>query len=364
MFALLQWLYDRANRVYEFFGTLYWSIRNVALNAWTWVRNAINTAWEYATEKASNAFHNALAWVNTYIVPRIQDARNWAVDAYNKAVSALSTAGAWIENKAREIWAKVLEIKDWLIVQILLGVNRAIAGAKAIVDGVSAIWNNLVANVKRDLSNWINNVENKIELVKEELGLTDPEKQESFLAFVTDPVGWFAAYLISIFMLVLEFSLAYALGTTKGSLPPWPSFSVGGEGGPYPVSPGPSPDASGLAKPLTSLWRSGYRFRAGHRAIDFGCTKDQTVFASHSGKVVVSGWSNVGYGFYVVIQGGEWWSLYAHLSQPLVGEGQYVEASQPIGLCDCTGNSTCNHLHFELKHHGVYVDPGLIFGVG
>jgi murein DD-endopeptidase MepM/ murein hydrolase activator NlpD len=48
-------------------------------------------------------------------------------------------------------------------------------------------------------------------------------------------------------------------------------------------------------------------------------------------------------------------SMYGHLSQTFVHEGQYVEAGQIIGVVGKTGIATGVHLHFEIR-----IDPMLL----
>jgi murein DD-endopeptidase MepM/ murein hydrolase activator NlpD len=53
-------------------------------------------------------------------------------------------------------------------------------------------------------------------------------------------------------------------------------------------------------------------------------------------------------------------TLYAHLSRPLVRPGQHVRTGEQIGIAGCTGWCTGTHLHFELRHGGVAMDPTLL----
>lgn len=53
-------------------------------------------------------------------------------------------------------------------------------------------------------------------------------------------------------------------------------------------------------------------------------------------------------------------TLYAHCSKILVKEGQIVAQGQKIAEAGSTGNSTGNHLHFEIRVDDRFVDPSKI----
>ena len=48
---------------------------------------------------------------------------------------------------------------------------------------------------------------------------------------------------------------------------------------------------------------------------------------------------------------------YAHMTQTAVTAGEAVTAGQVIGYVGNTGDSTGNHLHFEVMQNGVRVNP-------
>ena len=90
----------------------------------------------------------------------------------------------------------------------------------------------------------------------------------------------------------------------------------------------------------------------GYNAVDIGTPVGTTLYAAAAGQVIIaraSGW-NGGYGKYIAIShynGTQ--TVYGHLSEVLVSEGETVSQGQVIGLTGNTGNSTGPHLHFEVR---------------
>jgi murein DD-endopeptidase MepM/ murein hydrolase activator NlpD len=67
------------------------------------------------------------------------------------------------------------------------------------------------------------------------------------------------------------------------------------------------------------------------------------------------------YGLYVIVEHGDGTStLYAHMSQIAVVQGQVVSTGQLLGFGGATGYATGNHLHFEVRIGDNVADP-LIF---
>lgn len=95
-----------------------------------------------------------------------------------------------------------------------------------------------------------------------------------------------------------------------------------------------------------------------HRAIDIANSYGSPVYAADDGVVVTSGWSNGGYGYYVVVDHGNGMqTLYGHNSKNLVYPGQRVSRGETIARMGSTGNSTGNHVHFEVIVNGVKRNP-------
>lgn len=100
-----------------------------------------------------------------------------------------------------------------------------------------------------------------------------------------------------------------------------------------------------------------YFGNAGHRGTDIPAPEGTPILAAHSGTVLVSGW-NDSYGNQVLLDNGAGLSTrYAHMTQTAVTAGETVTAGQVIGYVGSTGDSTGNHLHFEVMQGGVRVNP-------
>jgi len=103
-------------------------------------------------------------------------------------------------------------------------------------------------------------------------------------------------------------------------------------------------------------------FHARHRGIDVSLWGGTPISATHAGTVACGGWVGGHFGNLVIIRSEgdppEWESWYGHLDQVLVRQGQEVERGQLIALSGNTGEKTTGaHLHYEIHHFGVPVDP-------
>ncbi len=94
-----------------------------------------------------------------------------------------------------------------------------------------------------------------------------------------------------------------------------------------------------------------------HKGIDLSGATGTPIVATGNGVVVKDG-RGTGYGLQVLIDHGFGYkSRYAHLSKIDVVEGQEVKRGQKIGELGATGLASGPHLHYEVIHRGVPVDP-------
>lgn len=112
---------------------------------------------------------------------------------------------------------------------------------------------------------------------------------------------------------------------------------------------------------LSSLFGGRYLFGRwdSHTGTDIPAPAGTEIHAAQGGVVsYVSSNKNSSYGWYCMISHGNGYvTLYAHQRvKPIVTEGQTVAKGDVIGYVGTTGNSTGNHLHFELRINGARAD--------
>ena len=120
-----------------------------------------------------------------------------------------------------------------------------------------------------------------------------------------------------------------------------------------------------FAVPVSGYNSSGFGYRLHpilntvrfHYGTDFAANSGDDVLAFADGVVTLAARSD-SYGNYITIDHGDGWtSLYAHCSRLYVKSGQRVSAGERIALVGSTGLATGPHLHFELQHDGMYLNP-------
>jgi len=130
--------------------------------------------------------------------------------------------------------------------------------------------------------------------------------------------------------------------------------------------PPPTPDElaaeikKGLLKwPVEGMIFSlfGRRWGRNHDGLDISAPTGSSVSAAKSGDVIFVGRKG-GYGVVVEIRHDEHYlTIYAHLSETLVEEGDRVRIGQTIGKVGCTGRCTGPHCHFEVRYDDTPQNP-------
>ena len=108
---------------------------------------------------------------------------------------------------------------------------------------------------------------------------------------------------------------------------------------------------------------SGFGYRtydnAFHKGIDLACSAGSPIYAADSGTVIIAGYSATAGNWIVIDHGGGLVTKYMHASALYVSAGQSVSKGQNIAAVGSTGNSSGNHLHFQVEVNGTAVNPYL-----
>ena len=112
-------------------------------------------------------------------------------------------------------------------------------------------------------------------------------------------------------------------------------------------------------KPINGIISSAFNDRQSHFGIDLTSAPKENVMATLEGTVIYAGF-DPNYGNVIVLQhNNDFLSLYKHNDLLLKEIGEHVLAGEVIAIVGNTGLlSTGLHLHFELWHKGVPVNPG------
>jgi murein DD-endopeptidase MepM/ murein hydrolase activator NlpD len=119
-------------------------------------------------------------------------------------------------------------------------------------------------------------------------------------------------------------------------------------------------------KPADGYFTSGFGVRVSpfgegaekmHEGLDIANVTGTPIHAPAQATVVFAGRKS-GYGNIVILDHGyglETW--YGHTSKILVKPGQLIRRGQSIALMGNSGHSTGSHVHYEVRVHGIPVDP-------
>jgi len=117
-----------------------------------------------------------------------------------------------------------------------------------------------------------------------------------------------------------------------------------------------------FSPPVKGEISAPYNVRNKHYGIDLIAPKDSPILSVLRGTVISAGW-DMDFGFTIAIQhANNLITLYKHNSALLKEVGDFVKAGEAIAIIGNTGEKTDGpHLHFELWHNGVSIDPEMIY---
>lgn len=103
--------------------------------------------------------------------------------------------------------------------------------------------------------------------------------------------------------------------------------------------------------------------RSPHSGVDLRADQGTPVRSIQSGKVVLIADHFFSGKSVILDHGGAIQSMYFHLENTMVNEGDRVKQGQVIGRVGSTGRATGPHLHFGLRVNGARVDPFQFFAI-
>lgn len=98
---------------------------------------------------------------------------------------------------------------------------------------------------------------------------------------------------------------------------------------------------------------------ANHKGLDLGASTGSIIISAIAGNVIEAS-SEGDFGRHLKIQNQDIIVTYAHCSELLVKEGDYIEQGMQIAKVGATGKATGPHLHFEVRRDSRAVDPQMI----
>jgi hypothetical protein len=95
-----------------------------------------------------------------------------------------------------------------------------------------------------------------------------------------------------------------------------------------------------------------------HEGQDFTAPTGTEIYSTGNGRVKAVKKQRFGFGYHVIVDHGYGFeTIYAHMSEILVRQGQEVKRGDVLGLVGNTGTSTAPHLHYEVHKNGRPINP-------
>lgn len=114
---------------------------------------------------------------------------------------------------------------------------------------------------------------------------------------------------------------------------------------------------AGFADRRTYKYKGKEIDKAVHLGIDLASTANASVTAANSGKVILAQFVGIFGNSVIIDHGFGLCSLYSHLNQISVNNGELVQKGDDIGVTGMTGLAGGDHLHFSMIVHNVFVNP-------
>lgn len=124
------------------------------------------------------------------------------------------------------------------------------------------------------------------------------------------------------------------------------------------IQPMSNPNLTKLVSGFGFRMHPIYKVRLMHTGVDFHADRGTPVYATGDGVIITTARNAGGYGNEIEVDHGFGYvTKYAHLERFNVAIGQKVKRGELIGYSGSSGAATAPHLHYEVIHDGVKVNP-------
>ncbi len=108
---------------------------------------------------------------------------------------------------------------------------------------------------------------------------------------------------------------------------------------------------------MSQIYRVSLGFGGRHTGVDIATSYNTPVIATADG-IVIEARSDTLYGNHVILKHKNGYeTLYAHMSSIRVKKGERVRKGQLLGFVGMTGHTTGPHVHYEVRHNGIPLNP-------
>ena len=114
-----------------------------------------------------------------------------------------------------------------------------------------------------------------------------------------------------------------------------------------------------IAKPVEGIITRGIINDKSHKhhGLDIAAVFQSEVMATQRGIVIMSNKVNHLGNTIIIAHPNNYYSLYAHLDKTIISKYDFVEKNQVIGYVGKADNGEGPHLHFEIWHNNLIIDP-------
>lgn len=224
MTAFLAWVFSQASKVYDWFGNAYYALKNAAVNAWNW-----------AVDRAHEAFLDAIDWAwaqvqatKVHLLGLLAGLQQLISDVRNGLVEDLTSILDWVEWKFMTLG----DFASGLINQALDGVYALLANVQAWVESRLDQGLEWVRTTLFSTFAWLLDIRERI---LDLISVFTKDRLQALITFLTSGLGALTAFISNPVTFILDiiqdqilgflaYVLAWSLGTTNNELPrtpPW-----------------------------------------------------------------------------------------------------------------------------------------------